>query len=238
MPSSFKLDENQMFGIFIFLLFCLLLYVLFNPKNAFSNILNSSGATLYEGEKNSVDITVTYSTPAPVALGYQLYKWPILYLFEPPTGVNAANLPDAYTNPKNTIPPQTLATQTPTTGYARNLINLTNLLGSAGPNPGISGSDGATAYNATYTLTISGSSRIINTYLQDGKKYILGIALQLDKPYLNLSNNASLAQVSPLNYRYGAFSFVDVTYNILTGLTVVLPGAPTVSGITFGTLSI
>ena len=233
--------------LLILIVLFLIILIGINITSKFGDILGEDDIVVLDSDEiNMLDFSFKYSIPPlptfPKGVTASFYKWPLLYLIDSTNTIITANtLPSEYTKP----PPKALLNMEYTTyggngldyyapsdpddgEYFPNLINLKVLLSDSGPNliphPNL-------PFNVKGDIIpekslggwiLPGLSTVIIASLAPGRKYILGISLQLINNYINIQGNDKFLAVKPIEYRYGNFKYVDLKYS-LDGLKVIAP---------------
>ena len=212
----------------------IIILVLLNLKSGFNDNINQNNQNKQNSQNNqNIKFLIHYTVPVD-----GIYKWPLLYLIESPNNAEYLNAKPEYLKP----PPGILSGSKSFNDYLPNLLDFTNIysekniyLASDKTTPSI---DKTINNNYTNDILNKGDSPyyIISTVpkkqLVNNNKYVLGIALQFDKDYVNINGTTRYVKDPLIKYRYSKFTYIDLIYNNnkLVELNTVLGDTEIISG--------
>ena len=180
--------------LLIIILLVLIVLVL-NIKISFSDIPESG-------------LLISYTVPVDNVL-----LNPLLYLIDP--GDYSA---DYFNKEYSTIPPSTLTNNN--NEYYKNLLNIKNIdinLASKDTNPplpeGVTNNyQGVLSKGDSPYLVVPLNNNTLLSPLLINKKYVLGIALQFGKDYINISGIRKFKADPFIKYSYTKFNYIDLVF--------------------------
>ena len=183
----------------IVLIFLIILLLILTIKNYFTDIISSL--------KES-GIIINYTVPVDNVL-----LNPLLYLIDP--GDYSA---DYFNKEYSTIPPSTLTNNN--NEYYKNLLNIKNIdinLASKDTNPplpeGVTNNyQGVLSKGDSPYLVVPLNNNTLLSPLLINKKYVLGIALQFGKDYINISGIRKFKADPFIKYSYTKFNYFDLVF--------------------------